>query len=95
MWIEAYRVEGRSIDGFVNMVGTSNRVRSEERDNLEGSKASGVIETLKNLGDIVLGLRNQAFDGSDGLVRATGQELETWSTLETRQVISLISPSGT
>lgn len=54
----------------------------EERDNLEGREASSIIETLENFGDVVLRLRDQTIDGSDGLVRAASQELETRRTLQ-------------
>ena len=57
-------------------------MRSEERDDLEGSEASGILETLENLGDAVLRLRNETLDGSDGLVGATSQKLELRSTLK-------------
>lgn len=74
-------VEGRGIDTLVDLVCTGNRVRGEEGNDLEGREVAGIFETRENLGNIVLGLGNQALDGSDGLVRAAGQEFETGSTL--------------
>lgn len=56
-------------------------MRSEEGNDLEGGKASGIVETLENLGYTVLRLRNQAIDGCDGLVGTTSQEFKTRSTL--------------
>ena len=79
----AHSVERCSVKRLVNMVSTSDGVRSEERDDLEGSEASGILETLENLGDAVLRLRDQANDSRDSRVRTAGQELYLRGTLKT------------
>ena len=56
-------------------------MRCQERDHLEGREATGVLEALQNAGNAVLGLRNEAVDGGDGLVGAASQELELRCTL--------------
>ena len=63
------------------MVRTRNGVRSKERDDLEGRESSSVIETLKNVGDAVLGLGDQTVDSRGSRVGATSEELETRCTL--------------
>ena len=56
-------------------------MRGKEGDDFEGGEASGILETLENLGDAVLRLGNETLDGSDGLVGATRQELKLRSSL--------------
>ena len=56
-------------------------MRSEKRNNLEGREVASVGEAREDARDAVLGLRNQALDGSDGLVGAASQELELRCTL--------------
>ena len=76
-----YAVEGRGIEVRVDVVGTSDGVRSEEGDDFEGSEPSGILETLENFGHIVLRLRNQAVDSGDGVVGAAGKELQAGCAL--------------
>lgn len=68
----SYRVEGSSINDLIDLVGTSDSVRSEERDNLEGREVAGIRETLENFGHAVLGLGDQGIDSDNGRARATG-----------------------
>ena len=56
-------------------------MRSEERDDFEGSESSSIVEPLEDFGNIICGIGDQAIDGRDGVVGATGQELQTRSTL--------------
>ena len=72
-------------------------MRGKERDDLEGSEASGIVETLENLGNAVLRLRNEALDCGDGLVRAAGQELNLGGTLVTNLVSAgvMLDPART
>ena len=63
------------------MVRTRNGVRSKERDDLEGREASGIVETLQDLSNVVLGLRNETVNGGGSRVGAAGTELELRSTL--------------
>ena len=82
-----YAVEGRGVEVGVDVVGTSDGVGSEEGDNLEGRESSGVIETLKDVGDAVLGLGDQTVDSRSGRVGATSKELETGCTLSFARVV--------
>ena len=79
-----HAVEGRGIESGVDVVGTSDGVGSKEGDDLEGCESSSVIETLKNVGDAVLGLGDQTVDSRGSRVGATSEELETGSTLSFR-----------
>lgn len=54
---------------------------SKQRDDLERGESSRVGEPLQDGGDTVLRLGNQAHDGGDGLVGASGHEFELRSTL--------------
>ena len=56
-------------------------VGSEEGDDLEGREASGIVEPLQDLSNVVLGLRDQTVNGGGSRVGATGTELELRSTL--------------
>ena len=76
-----YAVEGRSVEVGVDVVGTGNGVGSEEGDDLEWRESSSVIETLKNVGDAILGLGDQTVDSRSGGIGATSKELETRCTL--------------
>ena len=76
-----YGVEGRGIDGGVDLVRASDGVRREERDNLEGAEVAGIGETRKDRGDAVLRLGDQAVDGRSSRVGATSEELELRCTL--------------
>ena len=76
-----HAVEGRGIESGVDVVGTGNGVGSEEGDDLEWRESTGVIETLKNIGDAVLGLGDQTVDSRGSGVGATSKELETGCTL--------------
>ena len=76
-----HAVERCGIEGGVDVVGTSDGVGSEEGDDLEGRESSSIIETLKNVGDAVLGLGDQTVDSRGSRVGATSKELETGCTL--------------
>ena len=76
-----HAVERCGIESGVDVVGTSDGVGSEEGDDLEGRESSSVIETLKNVGDAVLGLGDQTVDSRSGGIRATSEELKTGCTL--------------
>ena len=78
---DTHRVEGSSVDGLVDLVGTRDGVRGKERDDLEGREATSILETLENLGDAVLRLRDEALNSGDGLVGAASQELKLRSFL--------------
>jgi hypothetical protein len=79
--ISTYRVERRSIDARVDLVSTGDRVRCKQRDNLERREPSSIVKPLQDLRHAVLRLGNQPVDRSNRLVRATGQELQSRSTL--------------
>ena len=79
-----HAVEGRGIESRVDVVGAGNSVGSEEGDDLEGRESSSVVETLKDVGDAVLGLGDQTVDSRSGRVGATSKELETGCTLPFR-----------
>ena len=79
--VPTHTIEWSGIDCLVDLVGTSDRMRGKKGDDLKRSETSGIIETLKNLGHIVLRLGDQAINSGDGRVRTTGQELETRGTL--------------
>lgn len=81
MVLDTHRVEGGGVDGLVDLVRTSDRVRGEEGDDLERRETAGIFETLEDRGDAVLRLGDQADDGRDGLVGATRQELDLRGTL--------------
>ena len=74
-------------EGGVDVVGTGNSVGSEEGDDLEWRESSGVIETLKNVGDAVLGLGDQTVDSRSGGIGATSEELETGCTLSSARAV--------
>ena len=76
-----HAVERCGIEGGVDVVGTSDGVGSEEGDDLEGREASGIVEPLQDLSDVVLRLRDQTVNGGGSRVGATGTELELRSTL--------------
>ena len=76
-----HAVEGRSVERGVDVVRTRNGVRSKERDDLEGREASCIIEAGKNVGDAVLGLRDETVNSGGGRVGTTGKELELRRTL--------------
>ena len=80
-----YAVERRGIEVGVDVVGTSDGVGSEEGDDLEGCEASGIVEPLQDLSDVVLRLRDQTVNGGGSRVGATGTELELRSTLSDEQ----------
>ena len=63
------------------MVGTGDTVGSKERDDLEGSEASSVLEARQESGDVALGLRNETVDGGSGGIGATSKELELGCSL--------------
>ena len=63
------------------MVRTRNGVRSKERDDLEGREASCIVEAGQNVGDAVLGLRDETVNSGGGRVGTTGKELELRRTL--------------
>ena len=90
-----YAVEGRGIEVGVDVVGTSDGVGSEEGDDLEWRESSGVIETLKNIGDAVLGLGDQTVDSRSGCIGATSEELKTGCSLSLeRAVLALGEVTG-
>ena len=80
-----YAVEGRSVEVGVDVVGTSDGVGSEEGDDLEGREASGIVEPLQDLSNVVLRLRDQTVNGGGSRVGTTGTELELRSTLSDEQ----------
>ena len=47
------RVEWSTRDGWVDMIGCSDRVRAKESNNLGGSEATSILEAGKNLCDRV------------------------------------------
>ena len=75
------RVERRARDSGVDVVRTRNGVRSKERDDLEGREASCIVEAGQNVGDAVLGLRDEAVNSGGSRVGTTGKELELRRTL--------------
>ena len=76
-----HSVEGSSIDGLVDLVGTSDRGGGEERDNLEWAETAGILEASKDRGNTVLRLGDQADDSGSGRIGAASQELDLRSTL--------------
>ena len=80
-----YAVEGRGVEVGVDVVGTSDGVGSEEGDDLEGCEASGIVEPLQDLSNVVLGLRDETVNGGGSRVGATGTELKLGSTLSDEQ----------
>ena len=76
-----YTVEGRGINGRVNLVCTGDGVRREERNDLEGSEAAGILETVQDGGNVVRGQGNETLDGGGGPVLAASKELELGRTL--------------
>ena len=81
MVTKAHGVEGSGIDGLVDLVSTGDGVRREQGDDLKRREVAGIGETLEDRGDAVLGLRDQANDGGNGVVGAASQKLELRSTL--------------
>ena len=47
------RVEWSTRDGWVDMIGCSDRVRAKESDNLSRSEATSIVEASENRGDRV------------------------------------------
>ena len=95
IWSATHAVERCGIEGGVDVVGTGNGVGSEEGDDLEGRESTGVIETLKNVGDAVLGLGDQTVDSRSGCIGATSEELKTGCTLSfARAVLALGEVTG-
>ena len=76
-----HAVERCGIQGRVDVVGTSDGVGSEEGDDLEGREASGIVEPLQDLSDVVLRLRDETVNGGGRRVGAAGTELKLRSTL--------------
>lgn len=79
---DTHRVEGSSVDGLVDFVGTGDRVGRKQGDNLEWREVACILEALKDAGDAVLRLGDQTHDGRNGLVRPASHELKTGSTLD-------------
>ena len=78
---ETNTIEGCSVDGRVDLVCTSDGVRDQERNDLEGGESTGILETLKNGSDIVGGEGNETLDRGSGRVLAASLELKLRSTL--------------
>ena len=76
-----HSVERCSVKRLVNVVSTSNGVRSQEGNHFSGGEATGILKSLQDRSDAILGLRNKALNGGSGCVRASGEELQAWSTL--------------
>ena len=76
-----HAVEGGGIESGVNVVCTSDGVGSEEGDDLEGREASCIVEAGQNVGNAVLGLRDETINSGGGRVGTTGKELELRRTL--------------
>ena len=76
-----YRVKGRSVDFRVNLVGTSDRVRGEQRNDLEGTEVTGVGKALQDGANRVRRQGNETFNGRSSRVGASSEELEPRCTL--------------
>ena len=83
---EGSRVEGDGLDGRVNVVSTSDSVRSKQVDQVVGAEAS-IGHTREDGVDIALGQRDGAVRSCDGCIRATCKELELRSTRAVRTII--------
>lgn len=86
-----YAVEGSGIDGRVNLVCTSDGVRSEERNNFEGREVACIGKASKDGVYTVLGLRDQTDNGRDGRVRTASKEFKLGSTLDTHEYQNTVS----
>ena len=73
-------VEGRSGDGRVDVVGSRDGVRSQERDDLGGGEASGVRETGEDAVDSVERFRNGQIGRGLGGIGAAEKHCETGGT---------------
>ena len=56
-------------------------MRGQERDDLEGREATGIVETLENSRHVVGRQGDEALDSRGGRVLAASKELELRSTL--------------
>ena len=74
------RVEGRSGDGRVDVVGSRDGVRGEECNDLGGGEASGVRETGEDAVDGVERLRDGQVGGGLGRISAADEDVELRST---------------
>ncbi len=79
------RVEGRSGDGGVDVVGSRDGVRGEEGDDLSGGEASGVGETRKDAVDGVERLGDGQVGGGLGGVRTAEEDVELRCTGAVRE----------